>query len=545
MAKLILLVGPLKGFLALAVLLGALGNIAAAAIPVLGVWALLTAAGAGSCPAPPEWTPAVFVSLAFLAGLSRGVFRYGEQTLNHYIAFKLLALIREKLFAALRRLCPAKLEGKEKGDLIAVLTSDIELLEVFYAHTLSPAAIALLTTVAAAGLAWLSHPLFALIVLTAHIAVGAALPVSASRFTREEQRRLREESGRFSAFYLDSLRGLPELLEYGGAEARKREIGRRTDEMDAARRRLNRREGATGAVAGLLVTAFTLLALAAACLLYGQGRIAAGAAVLPVVLIFSSFGPALALSALGSALPGVLAAGRRVLALLEEDPETPEVTNGEDPDFSGAESRNLSFSYGGEEVLRDISISLEKGLITGITGRSGSGKSTFLKLLMRFWRSPENTVFISGAEIGRINTGRLRELESFMTQETYLFHTTIGENILIGRPGASRADMIAAAKKAALHDFVQSLPEGYDTPVGEMGCTLSSGERQRVGLARAFLHDAPLLLLDEPTSNLDSLNEGVILKALREEKSGRAVALVSHRPSTMGAADTVYLLGGG
>ncbi|MDR1322023.1 MAG: thiol reductant ABC exporter subunit CydC [Gracilibacteraceae bacterium] len=544
MAKLILLVGPLKGILALAVLLGALGALAAAAIPVLGAAALLTAAGIGATPAPPEWTPTVFVGLAFLAGLSRGVFRYGEQTANHYIAFRLLALIREKLFAALRRLCPAKLEGKEKGDLIAVLTSDIELLEVFYAHTLSPAAIALIMAAAVAGLVWICHPLFALIALTAHIALGAALPAVASRFAREGQRRLREENGRFAAFYLDSLRGLPELLQYGGAEARKREMGRRTDMADAARRRLNRLESVTGALAGLLVTAFTLLALVAGCLLYGQGRIAA-AAVLPVVLIFSSFGPALALTALGSSLPGVLAAGRRVLAILEEEPETPEVTNGESPDFSGAESRNLSFSYGGEEVLRDISISLEKGVITGITGRSGSGKSTFLKLLMRFWQPPANTVFISGAEIDHINTGRLRELESFMTQETYLFHSTIGENILIGRPGASRADMIAAAKKAALHDFVLSLPEGYDTPVGEMGCTLSSGERQRVGLARAFLHDAPLLLLDEPTSNLDSLNEGVILKALREEKSGRAVALVSHRPSTMGVADTVYLLGNG
>ncbi|MDR1603346.1 MAG: ABC transporter ATP-binding protein/permease [Gracilibacteraceae bacterium] len=528
--------------MALAVVLGALGGLAAIAIPVLGAQALVLglAGDTAAWPAPFDFSSAALLGLAVLCGLARGIFRYGEQTCNHYIAFKLLALIREKLFAALRRLCPAKLEGRERGDLIAVLTSDIELLEVFYAHTVSPVAIALVTAAAVALFVGLYHPLFALVALLGHGAVGAVLPLLASRRMSAGQVRLREEGGRFAAFYLDSLRGLPELLQFGRGAERRREIGRRTDEADALRGQLNFQEGIVGGVAGFLVTAFSLLALTAGCLLYQAGLTGSGGVVVPVVAIFSSFGPALALSALSASLPGVLASGRRVLALLREEPETPDIVGGENPDFSGAESRNLSFSYGGEEVLRDLSLKLEKGRITGITGRSGAGKSTFLKLLMRFWRPPAETLFISGREIERINTARLRALEGFMTQETDLFHASIRENILIGRPEATAAEVVAAAKKAALHDFVLTLPDGYETQVGELGSTLSGGERQRISLARAFLHDAPLLLLDEPTSNLDSLNEGVILKALREEGAGRTVALISHRRSTLRVADAVY-----
>jgi ATP-binding cassette subfamily C protein len=507
---------------------------------VLGVQALILAAGAEGWPAPFDFKPTALLGLALLCGFLRGAFRYGEQTCNHYIAFKLLALIREKVFAALRRLCPAKLEGKERGTLITVLTSDIELLEVFYAHTVSPVAIAILASAGIALFVGLYHPLFTLITLTGHLAVGAALPLLASGRMRAVQVRLRDEAGRFSAFYLDSLRGLPELLQFGRGEERKKELGRRTDETDALRGQLNFQEGAVGSISGFLVTTFSLLAMNAGCLLYQSGRTDVGGLIVPVVAVFSSFGPALALSALSGSLPGVLASGRRVLALLEEEPETQEITGGETPFFNGAESRNLNFSYDGKKVLSDLSISLEKGRIIGITGQSGSGKSTFLKLLMRFWGPPENTVFISDREINRINTAHLRDLEGFMTQETDMFHASIKENILIGRPGASMDEVVAAAKKAALHDFILSLPDGYETQVGELGSTLSSGERQRISLARAFLHNAPLLLLDEPTSNLDSLNEGAILKALREDAAGRAVALASHRRSTMRAADMVY-----
>ncbi|MDR0435123.1 MAG: ABC transporter ATP-binding protein/permease [Gracilibacteraceae bacterium] len=540
--KLLLLIGPLRGFTALAAALGALGNLCAVAVTVFGVQALLLTAGLNNRPIPPLDYPAALLGLSLLCGLARGIFRYGEQICNHYLAFKLLARIREKVFAALRRLCPAKLEGKGRGGLIATLTADIELLEVFYAHTISPVAIAALTSAVIALFVGAYHPLFALIALSGHFAVGGVLPFLAGRAAREEQSRLRDLTGKFSTFYLDSLRGLSELLQFGRAGERKKDIGRRTEETDALRGKLNRRESAAGALSGFLVTVFSLLALSAGCLLRQKGLIGIDGLIIPVAAILSSFGPTLALADLAGALPGVLASGRRVLALLEEEPETPEITGGATPVFQGAESRNLSFAYDGEEVLRDLSVSLVKGRITGLTGRSGAGKSTFLKLLMRFWQPPDNTVFISGLDVNRIDTAHLRRMESFMTQSTDLFHASIAANILIGRPGASKDEMIAAAKKAALHDFVVSLPAGYDTLVGELGATLSGGERQRIGLARAFLHDAPLLLLDEPTSNLDSLNEGVILKALREEGAGRAVALVSHRLSTMGAADTVYSL---
>ncbi|MDR0381438.1 MAG: ABC transporter ATP-binding protein/permease [Oscillospiraceae bacterium] len=538
MRRLIRSVGPLAGYMLLAVALGALGHACVILIPVLGGHALLRAAAA------PAALSGLFTAILILAA-GRGICRYGEQLCNHYIAFKLLAVLRDRVFTALRRLCPAKLETRGRGDLIALLTGDIELLEVFYAHTISPVAIAVLVSLGMTLFVGTIHPLLGLIAAAGYLTVGALLPVLTARAARAEAGALRGRAGAFSSFYLDSLRGLADIMQLGQGRPRRTEMGRLTEEMESAQGALRRREGRTGALSGLAVTVFSLFTLAAARLLGPGAGVDDAGTLLATLAVFSSFGPVLALSNLSGSLPNTLAAGRRVLDLLDETPETPDVTAGPTPPFTGAESRALSFSYGAREVLRGLSVQIPQGAVTGVVGRSGSGKSTFLKLLMRFWRAPAGTLFLSGVELGRIPTAHLRTLEGYVTQETDLFHDTIEANIKLGRPDATRAEVTAAARKASVHDFIVSLPNGYDTQVGELGGTLSGGERQRIGLARAFLHDAPLLLLDEPTSNLDSLNEGVILKALREESAGRTVVLVSHRRSTVGIADTVYTLDDG
>ncbi|MDR2770957.1 MAG: ABC transporter ATP-binding protein/permease, partial [Clostridiales Family XIII bacterium] len=487
----------------------------------------------------------LFAALVVCAAL-RGLFRYAEQLCNHYIAFKLLADIRDKVFAALRRLCPAKLEGREKGDLIAVITGDIELLEVFYAHTISPVAIAVLVSAAVSVFVGSFHPLLGLAAACSFLIVGALLPYIASLFGRGAAARLRESAGRLSSYYLDSLRGIREILCMGLGARRRDGIGRMSDEAEALQRPLKDKDGAVSAVAGFFVTICSLWMLALSYTLFQNGALGFEGLLLPFLTLFSSFGPALALAKLSAGLPVTFAAARCVFALLDENPETEEVAGGLAPDFDGAECRQLDFAYEeGVPVLRDLSAVFPKGAITGITGRSGCGKSTLLRLFMRFWRPPANAVLISGADVNAVDTEHLRTLEGFMTQETDIFSDTIENNIRMGKLGATREEVIAAARKAALHDFVMTLPAGYDTRVGGAGAAfaeagLSGGERQRIGLARAFLHDAPFLLLDEPTSNLDSLNEGSILKALREEAADRAVVLVSHRKSTMGIADRVY-----
>jgi ABC-type transport system involved in cytochrome bd biosynthesis fused ATPase/permease subunit len=535
-------VRPMAGVMLFAVLLGAAGHICAILPAVLGCLALVSAPGTFSDGFGG------FIAALTLCAVLRGLFRYGEQLCNHYIAFKLLADIRDKVFAALRRLCPAKLDSREKGDLVAVLTGDIELLEVFYAHTISPVAIAVVVSAAASVYIGSFHPLLGAAAVCAYVLVGAVMPYFASLFGRGAATRLRESAGRLSSYYLDSLRGIAEILGMGRGAAHTEGIGRMSDEAEILQKPLRRKEGAVSALSGLAVALCSLWMLALSYALLRNGAVGPSGMLLPFVALFGSFGPVLALSNLSTGLPPTLAAARRVFALLDEAPETPDVTDGLRPAFDGAACENLCFAYpqgSGEAVLRNLSASFPKGGITGISGRSGSGKSTLLRLLMRFWAPPRASVRISGEDVNDVDTTHLRALEGFMTQETDIFSDTAENNIRLGRPDATREAVIAAAKKAALHDFLTTLPAGYDTKIGGAGAGgagagLSGGERQRIGLARAFLHDAPFLLLDEPTSNLDSLNEGQILKALREEGAARTVALVSHRKSTMGIADRVY-----
>ncbi len=535
MLKLVGLVGPLAGFMALAILMGLAGHLCAAFITIFGGYAVL---GLLHFDVPFTLT-AIFLCAGAFA-LLRSVLRYAEQACNHFIAFKLLALIRDRVFRALRRLCPAKLEGRDRGDLISVITSDIELLEVFYAHTISPAAIAGLFTVVMCLFIGSYHWALGLLALFAYAVVGVAVPIFTSRLSGEVGMVFRRESGELSAFVLDSLRGLNETIQYGQGEARLAQMNVRTEALSESQSKMKRKAGYSMAATNTVILLLDLAMLFLSAALYSRGKVDFAGVLLPTIALMSSFGPCVALANLGSTLQSTFAAGNRVLDILDEAPLVEEVSGQTQTEFTGAAAENLSFSYGGEQVLSGLSLYIPKGQVVGIVGRSGSGKSTFLKLLMRFWQAGAGQVQVSGRDVGQINTQNLRDMESFVTQETHLFHDSIRNNLRISKLDATDEEIIAACEKASVHDFIMTLPKGYDTPVGELGGTLSGGERQRLGLARAFLHNAPLMLLDEPTSNLDSLNEAVILKSLGQERGGKTVVLVSHRQSTMRIADRVY-----
>lgn len=535
MARLIGLVKPLTGFMLLAILMGIIGYLCAAFITIFGGYAVLEALHFDT----PFSLTALFVCVVVFA-VVRGFLRYAEQACNHFIAFKLLALLRDKVFRALRRLCPAKLEGRDKGDLISVITSDIELLEVFYAHTISPAAIAFLFTIIMCLFIGSYHWLLGLIALAAYLVVGIVIPLATSRLSGDDGIRFRTKSGELSGFVLDSLRGLSETLQYGQGRKRLDEMNEKTDGLAKDEERMKRTSGRNSAVTNTVVLTFDLVMLFASALLCQSGAVGFDGVLIPTIALFSSFGPAIALAALGSTLQNTFAAGSRVLDILEETPAVEEVTGQAEIAFTGAAAEQVTFSYGSETILSDVSVVIPEHSVVGIAGRSGSGKSTLLKLLMRFWDVQQGSVTLSGTSVADINTANLRAMESFVTQETHLFHDSIKNNLRIAKLDAADEEIEAACKKASVHDFIMTLPQGYDTPVGELGDTLSGGERQRLGLARAFLHDAPLLLLDEPSSNLDSLNEAVILKSLHEAREGKTVVLVSHRQSTMRIADTVY-----
>lgn len=535
MARLIGLVKPLTVYMMLAILMGLIGHLCAAFITIFGGYAVLNVLNLDT----PFGITVIFISVCVFA-LLRGVLRYAEQACNHFIAFKLLAIIRDKVFKALRRLCPAKLEGKDKGDLISVITSDIELLEVFYAHTISPAAIAFLFTIVMCLFIGSFNFILGVLALAAYIVVGIVIPITTSRLSGDDGMRFRTRSGELSSFVLDSLRGLSEILQYGQGEKRLEMMNRKTDELSGDEERMKRTSGRNIAVTNTVILIFDIAMLFTCAILYQHGRVDFAGVLIPTIALMSSFGPCVALANLGSTLQNTFAAGNRVLDILEESPALEEVFGKKDVVFSGACAQNVTFSYGGETILSDVSVDIPKHSVVGIVGRSGSGKSTLLKLLMRFWETKRGKIKISGTDVAEINTANLRDMESFVTQETHLFHDSIRNNIKIAKLDASDEEIEEACKKASVHEFIMSLPQGYDTPVGELGDTLSGGERQRLGLARAFLHDADFMLLDEPTSNLDSLNEAVILKSLNEERDGKTVVLVSHRQSTMRIADNVY-----
>lgn len=533
MRRMIGLVAPLTGWMLLAILMGVLGFLCAIFIPVSAV--VLVAQGLSLI----DWfhTSHVLLFMIVIAVL-RGILHYIEQACNHYIAFKLLAILRDRIFQVLRNLAPAKLEGQEKGNLISLITSDIELLEVFYAHTISPIAIAIITSLILLYLFAQMHIAYFILALLAYLFVGLYIPILVSRWGKKEGNSYRKGFGDLSSYTLESIRGLSDILQYGQGEHRMEGMKIQSNDLNALQKKLRSYEGKSSALSGMAVQVFSILVLFTGLGLYPHGMISFGYVLISTVLMFSSFGPVIALSNLSNNLLVTLASGRRVLALLDEKPQVEEVKGQQEAVFGDIQLQAVDFKYEDEWILKNVNETFEQGKITGILGKSGSGKSTMLKLLMRFWDTSQGEITIQDRTIRDINTTNLRNMESFVTQETILFHDTIENNIKIARLDATQEEIIEACKKASIHDFIESLPKGYQTSVAELGDSLSGGEKQRIGVARAFLHDSPCLLLDEPTSNLDALNEGVILKSLKEQK-GRTILLVSHRKSTLKICDRI------
>lgn len=555
MVRLIGLVKPLLPVMLAAILLGTVGYLCAISLTILAGSALVGRLAG---------TVDVLVVLLLVLAVMRGILHYAEQYCNHFIAFKLLAIIRHKVFAALRRLCPAKLEGRDKGNLISIITTDIELLEVFYAHTVSPIAIAVLTCLTMVVFIGRYSAAAAVLALAGYVVVGLLIPLANGRKGAGTGMEFRTEFGELNSFVLDALRGLDETIQYGQGAEQLKKLDEKSRKLTTMQRKLKRLEGIQRSTTNMAILLFSFGMLFLMTWLQLHDLADRQAVVICTISMMGSFGPVVALSNLSNNLHQTLASGERVLRLLEEKPVVEEI---EEPmrnpleetdqkgkpsvearenhlscrdDFHGASVEQVTFAYEEEVILDEESLKIREGKITGIYGASGSGKSTLLKLLMRFWDVDRGSVKLSGQDVRTIPTRVLRDTESYVTQETHLFHTTIANNIAIGRLDATREEIMEAARKASIHEFIMKLPKGYDTEVGELGDTLSGGEKQRIGIARAFLHDAPLLLLDEPTSNLDSLNEGIILESLRKEKGKRTVVLVSHRKSTMSLADVVY-----
>ena len=515
MSKLITLIKPLIHYIIFAVVMGVLGFLCAIFIPVFGVIGILTVLGINF-----TFSIKTIFTVLILLAVFRGILRYGEQACNHYIAFRILAVIRDKVFTVLRKLCPAKLEGQDKGNLISLITSDVELLEVFYAHTISPILIALMVSIIMVLFIGSFSPMLGIIAILAYFFVGVIIPVVNSKKIKNSGLTYRNKAGELNSLFLDSLRGLQELLQFSFTEERKSEIAKKT------------------------VFVFNIIMIITASILYFNNKIDFSEMVISITALVSSYGPVIALSNLSNNLAQTLASGDRVISLLEEEPVVAEIENGIDKNFDEIECKNLSFSYDSIKILDNISIKIEKNKITGILGKSGCGKSTLLKLIMRFWDRDSGELLLSETPIENINTRSLRKNESYCTQETYLFNDTIGNNIAIGKIGTTKDEIIKAAKQASIHQFISELPKGYDTPIGELGDRLSGGEKQRIGIARAFLSNAPVMLLDEPTSNLDSLNEAIILKALHNAKD-KTIILISHRKSTLAIADHIYSMESG
>ena len=552
MRRLIVLVKPLTGVMITGIVLGVAGFLCAIFLTIVGGIGVIKGLsvfggdimfGGIALDEVISWNQ-IFVLLIGLA-LARGILHYGEQYCNHYIAFRILAIIRHKVFECLRRLCPAKLEGKNKGDLISIITGDIELLEVFFAHTISPIVIAFITSLIMVVFIGYQSMAAGVIAFAGYTVVGVVLPIWNGKRSADAGMKLRNGVGELNGFVLDSMYGVDEILQYGQGEQQLNKMNEKSQSLAEDQENLSKFEGSQRAVTNIVIQLFSWGMLFTMIYLYMESAATFSEVLISTLAIMSSFGPVVALASLSNSLNQTLACGERVLALLEEVPPVEEVSGKEHTDFEGAKADDITFSYADEVILKNVTVDIKKGEVLGIHGASGSGKSTLLKLIMRFWDVKQGKMLISEKDIKDINTDDLRSMSSYVTQDTMLFRDTIANNIRISNLNAELAEVEAAAKKASIHDFIIRLPHGYETNVGELGSTLSDGEKQRLGLARAFLHDSNLLLLDEPTSNLDVLNEGIILKSLENEKTGKTMVLVSHRKSTLSLADRIYEMDNG
>ena len=537
MANLILLLGSLAYIMILAVINGSVGFICAMGVTLFGAIGIAKALGEAI-----SLSYGLIIGLAISCGVFRGLLRYFEQYSNHYIAFRLLAVLRDKIFKSLRVLCPAKLESKQKGSIIAMITSDIETLEVFYAHTISPICIAVIvSTCVFLFVGFVSSWFIALVALLGFITIGIIVPLISSSKLKASGVRYRAEFASFNAYFLDSIKGIKDIVLNNAGKERERAVNERSDVLLRETKKMKRDITKASAATELCVSIFIIATLTLGIFLVANDMLSVGRMIIGVVAVFGSFGPVIAISALPGNLTQTFASGDRVLNLLNEEPAVTSVENGKKIQYNDLKVTDLSFSYDGEtEVLKDICMHAEKGEIIGIVGESGCGKSTFLKLLLRFWQKSHGEIAYNGIDIDNIDSDNLLDNVTMVSQVTYLFDETIEDNLRIANPTATQEEIEDACKMASVHDFILTLPDGYQTRVGALGDNLSAGEKQRIGLARAFLRGSELILLDEPTSNVDSINEGIILKALKAQKNQKSIILVSHRESTMAIADRIY-----
>lgn len=536
MLGLIGMIKPMLGIMLLAIIMGCIGNFMAISITILGGYGLMGVAGLYD-----NMAVGTILVLAVVLGVMRGPLRYAEQACNHYIAFKLLARIRHMVFKALRKLAPAKLEGEKKGNLVSIITSDIELLEVFYAHTISPIMIAFIVSLLMSIFIGMKSAVLGIIAAVFYVIVGVVIPIINSKLGQATGQKYRKEFGELNTTVLDNLYGLEEILQYQQNDNRLNDMKKKTESLEKLNESLKKSESKQKIITDLVILSAGLVMLGLAYMLESKGAITTTDVVISVIAMMSSFGPTAALSALSNNLHHTLASGNRVLNLLEEEPITDEIVNGQDFVKSDIKCENITFAYPNSDkvILSDFSHTFKENAIHGILGKSGCGKSTLLKLLMRFFTIDKGSIEYGNKNVNDIKTSSLRSNIAYVTQETFLFQDTIENNIKVAKENATREEVQQACKKASIHDFIESLPNGYDTMLAELGDSISGGERQRIGLARAFLHNGNIILLDEPTSNIDSLNESVILNSIKNESEGKTIILVSHRQSTMGIAEEV------
>ncbi len=536
MASLIVLLGSLSYIMLLAIINGTLGFLCAMGVTIFGSIGVAKFLGETI-----NMSYGLIISLTIGCGVLRGALRYLEQYSNHFIAFKLLAALRDKIFKALRALAPAKLEGREKGGIISMITSDIETLEVFYAHTISPICIALIVeTLVLLYVGFISSFYLSLAALVSYIIIGIILPIISSKLLSDTGVRYRKSFASFNSYYLDSIKGVNDIVLNNAMKVRNKEVNSKSDELLAETKKLKHKSGITEAISYAFVSLSLIGVLILGLYLSDKNIITIPKMIMGLVAIFGSYGPVIALSALPQNLTQTFASGDRVLDLLEEKPVVREIKDGKNFSFLDLKVNNLSFKYDEASVLNNVNLEVKRGQIVALVGPSGCGKSTLLKLLLRFYETNSGDILYNNISINDINTSSLLDNVTLVSQQTYLFDDTIKENIKIAKYDATDEEIIEAAKKASIHEFIESLPDKYDTKVGQLGDNLSAGEKQRIGLARAFLSNAPLILLDEPTSNVDSINEGIILKSLKDQKENKSIILVSHRESTTAIADRIY-----
>ena len=539
MKRLIVELKPLAPIMGITISMGVVGFLAAIAI------ASFAAIGVGAFIGDItfiSFTGAMVVMA--VSAVLRGFLRYAEQLSGHYIAFKILYILRDKIFEKLRKLAPAKLEGQEKGNLISLITSDIELLEVFYAHTIAPISIAIITNSIISIILFIINPVFGVLSVIFFLIVGFVIPYASSSLGKAAGVEYRNMFGECNNYILDSLRGLKEVLLFKSGEERVNEINSKSHRINKSLDKIKEHEGIIRAITDLTIMIAILTFVGVGFYQYSLGNISFTWMLVGIVIIASSFGPVVALSNLSNTLLQTFACAERLFDLIDEEPHVEEVLEGHEVSGEAISYDNVTFSYPNrkEKIFDNTSVHIKRGDKIALIGESGIGKSTFVKLMMRFWDVNEGKIHLDNKNIKEVNTSSLRSSQTLVSQETYLFNESIMDNIKIGNINATKEEVIKAAKMASIHEFIETLPNGYETKVGELGGNLSSGEKQRIGLARAFLSNGDILILDEPTSNLDTLNEGERLKSIQENCKDNTIVLISHRKSTTAVCNKTYKL---